>query len=422
MTELPKPGFKRLTVEDWRQFNRVDIDIHPRLTVLTGANASGKSTLLALLGRHFNWSRGYSASPVRVKAGNEWRTVGRRRAKRVLQNMPWDEIGTLTYGSGLQSSIAVPIQEDASTRVQYDLVLPQQQPVTGLFISSHRLTSGNYTHLPHIPTVFDTAETYYEQFDTELRTRWAGGWSGRAPQLAMKETLVAAAVFGSPHSEYVDFNAEAYDIWNGFQKVLRNLMPTTLGFHGLRVRAPDIIVQTATEDFILDEASGGLSAIIEVAWQIFLRSKSSPHFTVVIDEPENHLHPSLQRDFIPNLLRAFPGTQFVVATHSPFVVTAVQDSNVYVLDYNDRRSVDSRRLDYVNKAANADETLRKVLGVTSTYPAWAEARFNKIVERYMTGSMTLDRMQELRHELAEVGLSSEYPEAVIRISDGTEAE
>ena len=71
-----------LTLDDWRQFDAVSITFHPRLTVLTGANATGKSTILGILARHFNWTRAYSSAPLRVRdKGGEWVNVGRRRAR-----------------------------------------------------------------------------------------------------------------------------------------------------------------------------------------------------------------------------------------------------------------------------------------------------------------------------------------------------
>lgn len=41
--------FKRLKISDWRQFSNVDISFHPHLTVLTGANGAGKTTILTLI-------------------------------------------------------------------------------------------------------------------------------------------------------------------------------------------------------------------------------------------------------------------------------------------------------------------------------------------------------------------------------------
>lgn len=414
-------GFRHLTVSDWRQFGDVEISFHRRLTILTGANASGKSTLLGILARHLNWNRQYSSAPRRQhEKGSSWSNIGPRRMRRLIEGgSDWAQIGSLTYANNLETTISVPVSGSAA-RQGYDLFLPQQQHVDGVFLNSHRTVSGNYFHVPTIPTVFSDSEQLFEQFTEELRAQWAGSWSGRTPQVALKEALIAAAVFGGRGNESVDFNAEASAIWNGFQKTLSLILPKTMGFIRLRVRVPEVILETKTGDFVLDDASGGVSAIIEMAWQIFLRSRRHDVFTVLLDEPENHLHPSLQRELLPSLLAAFPEVQFVVATHSPFVVTATPESAVYVLDYNADRKVDSRLLDYANKSASADETLQRVLGLSSTLPIWAENRFSEIVDRHLHGSLTIEAMTALRNDLAEIGLESDFPDAVVRIVDAND--
>jgi predicted ATPase len=45
--------FKKLIISDWKQFEQIDIDFHPQLTVMTGANGSGKTTIITMLSRHF---------------------------------------------------------------------------------------------------------------------------------------------------------------------------------------------------------------------------------------------------------------------------------------------------------------------------------------------------------------------------------
>lgn len=416
--QAPTPGFRHLELVDWRQFDSVRIQFHPRLTVLTGANATGKSTLLGILARHFNWSRAFSSAPLSVKSGNEWTTVGRRRARRLIRDSQWTQVGRLAYGSGAETPVNVPTGGELQGRVQYDVYLPHQQTVSGAFLTSHRSVSGNYAAVNSIPTSIGNSEALFEQFTNELRTRWSGGWTGKSPQLALKEALMAAAVFGGQRgNDAVDFNPEAYDIWHGFHEILQVLMPPTLGFRRLRVKVPDVIVETRSGDFILDDASGGLTAIVEVAWQIFLRSRTQKAFTVLLDEPENHLHPSLQREFVPNLLNAFPRVQFVLATHSPFVVTATPESAVYALDYNEEHRVVSRELDYANKAASADQTLRRVLGMDSTMPKWAEGAFDRIVSRYMRGGMTPESLSALRAELRDEGLENEFASAVLDLTE-----
>ena len=51
-------------------------------------------------------------------------------------------------------------------------------------------------------------------------------------------------------------------------------------------------------------------------------------FTMLIDEPENHLQPSMQREFLLALTEAFPNCNFIVATHSPFIVSSAADATV----------------------------------------------------------------------------------------------
>ncbi len=62
------------------------------------------------------------------------------------------------------------------------------------------------------------------------------------------------------------------------------------------------------------------------------------HGIVLIDEIELHLHPSWQRKILSSLIHIFPNIQFIVSTHSPFVVNSVDKALVYELDSNDRNS------------------------------------------------------------------------------------
>lgn len=59
--------------------------------------------------------------------------------------------------------------------------------------------------------------------------------------------------------------------------------------------------------------------------------------TVLIDEIDMHLHPSLQSCIVKGLTNAFPNIQFILTTHAPMVMASVQsnDNNaVYYLKYS----------------------------------------------------------------------------------------
>ena len=84
---------------------------------------------------------------------------------------------------------------------------------------------------------------------------------------------------------------------------------------------------------------------------------------LLIDEIENHLHPSWQRRVIPALLKHFPGLQIFATTHSPFVVAGLKAGQVHLLkrDEEGRVTATTNTEDIVGWTA--DEILRTMMGV-----------------------------------------------------------
>ena len=64
----------------------------------------------------------------------------------------------------------------------------------------------------------------------------------------------------------------------------------------------------------------------------FERDWASKPAILLIDEIENHLHPTWQRRVIPALLEHFPGLQIFATTHSPFVVAGLKAGQVHLLN------------------------------------------------------------------------------------------
>jgi hypothetical protein len=206
-------------------------------------------------------------------------------------------------------------------------------------------------------------------------------------------------------------NDEARQIWEGFQIVLRSFLPSSLKFRELQVRDGDVLVKTETAEFPLEAVSGGLSAMLELAWQIFLRSRDSVAFTVCIDEPENHLHPELQRTIVPALLDAFPGVTFVIATHSPFVVTASPDCKIYALASDTSGIVTSRLVQDINLSGTSDDTLMSVLGLDTALPLWAETQLSQAMVA-LPPNPSVAELREFRDRLVAAGLRDQFPAAI----------
>ena len=403
--------FKSLEVEGWRQFRSVQTEFHPRATIITGANGAGKTTLLSILSQHFGW----------VPAFIGTLRIDRRGAQRYFSGIIRDvedsvggytNIGTLTYDDGAIASLQVPTEG-----AQFQVEIHGLQAVPGVYITSHRPVYA-YQMVTDIPTQVQASDQLFSQYLNNLRQFYQPGARIQSPSHRLKASLISLAMFGYGN-EVVAANDEARTTFEGFSKVLSHVLPADLDFQRIAIRMPEVILETGTGDFSLDASSGGIAALVDVAWQIYMQSRSGATFTVLMDEPENHLHPSLQRSVLPGLLAAFPQTQFIVATHNPFVVTSVRDSNVIVLEFVDGRVV-STKLEDVDRSATANKVLTDVLGVPFPVPLWVEDEVEKIVNSVRDEDLTAELLSRLRTQLNQIGLGDLFPEVVDRLlpSDG----
>lgn len=107
------------------------------------------------------------------------------------------------------------------------------------------------------------------------------------------------------------------------------------------------IIQNNREPYGFNELSEGYSAILSIVSDLILRIDKNRATTdsnyifdtegiVLIDELETHLHIELQKSILPFLIQFFPNIQFIVTTHSPFVLNSINNAVIYDLEKNIR--------------------------------------------------------------------------------------
>jgi ABC-type ATPase involved in cell division len=405
--------FKSLEIHTWRQIEQVHIKFHDRLTVLTGANGSGKTTILNIISKHFGWTIPLVSTPIRDRKSGVlryftdfWKNIISREQPTTSRHI----IGEITYENHQVASLSIPSNDQT-----FVIEIQPQHSVRGLHIPSHRPVY-TYQQVTTIPTHPITREQAFINYFSQVQNRYMGG-GGRNVNFVIKETLLALATFGYGN-EVVVANYQARELFEEFQQILRKVLPPKLGFEKLQIVMPEVLLMTKSGNFSMDGVSGGIASIIDMAWQIFMYSGDKKQFVVTLDEPENHLHPELQQTILVGLLEAFPHVQFIVATHNPFIISSVPNSSVYVLDYNSNNKVQSKYLDFVSKAGTANEILRDVLGLPFTMPIWAEQRVESIINKYMQIEINEKSLNKLRAELANIGLEKLVPDAIAKIVEG----
>ena len=81
----------------------------------------------------------------------------------------------------------------------------------------------------------------------------------------------------------------------------------------------------------LNQLGSGYEMIFSLIYSYYLSKKGNKKLIVLIDEPELHLHPKLQSDFIELLLNFSKDSQIILTTHSPlFIKQSMSNSNVQV--------------------------------------------------------------------------------------------
>ncbi|MEN8700394.1 AAA family ATPase [Bacillus infantis] len=91
----------------------------------------------------------------------------------------------------------------------------------------------------------------------------------------------------------------------------------------------------------IDKLSDGFKNLFIIIGEIFFRlhladSNNSRFFekeaVIIIDEVDCHIHPKWQVNIVPFLKKMFPRCQFIITTHSPFIVSELDEREILKLE------------------------------------------------------------------------------------------
>ena len=167
-------------------------------------------------------------------------------------------------------------------------------------------------------------------------------------------------------------------------------------------------------------SSGTQSTLL---WIYALALKMASHYSwtedweekpaiLLIDEIENHLHPTWQRRVIPSLLKHFPKLQIFATTHSPFVVAGLRAGQVHLLKRDENGVVTATTNTEDVIGWTADEILRNIMDVEEPTDQLTVDRANRLRQLREKEILTPEEESEmngLRRQVNEDLLSKGGP-------------
>ena len=160
------------------------------------------------------------------------------------------------------------------------------------------------------------------------------------------------------------------------------------------------IRQNGREPFSFNELSDGYSSVIYIVSDLILRmdknwlledkiSEYDYQGIVLIDELETHLHIELQKKIFPFLTKFFPKIQFIVTTHSPYILNSISNAKAYDLE---------RQVELDNLSGFSSDDLAEGYFEADAYSDELKNSLNRYEELCLRNDLTEDE----RAELAEI--------------------
>lgn len=383
-------NIQKLRLRDYRCFESLDIDFHPRLTVLVASNGAGKTSILDAIavafgpyvgafdeavGKHFEASD-IRMSRVRASHTNEMEYAAkgaRLEARGYVPDHPLDidgempatwrralasPAGTKTtikdaknlidYGKRMQEAVRTPGAEVVLPLIAYYGTgrLWQQKKLTESKLPRTSRTIG-YTDCLDPASSYKAFVAWFHYWNFNLKDLQFSG-QGESP---------AAAEFAA----YIQSVTQAVNTcltpagWKGLTYNFQ--LKTLVASHDEHGELPIELLSDGIRNMIGLVADIAFRAT-KLNGQLGANAALQTPGIVLIDEVDMHLHPAWQQTVLASLQAAFPRIQFIVTTHSPQVLTSVDATCI-------RRVAVSADPDTGERRAEVLPVTQQTLGVAS---------------------------------------------------------
>lgn len=198
-----------------------------------------------------------------------------------------------------------------------------------------KYNAGDFIIAYYKATRFSTVETSNTIEHIELKDRYPIQDKPGTKLVKYMVGLKATQAFAAQKKDTK--RAEEIESWfRRFEGVLKSVFEDpslTLDFDIENFRFS--IIQKNRNPFDFNTLSSGYAAVFDIINDLIMRAEKKGdniEGVVLIDEIETHLHLELQKKILPLLVQMYPRIQFIVSTHSPFILSSIDNAVIFDLE------------------------------------------------------------------------------------------
>lgn len=338
-----KVYLEKVNIKNYKAIEKIDIDLKPGINLLLGDNGAGKTSVLegiavALSGLFVNVT------------GVSTKNFVKEDVRMIIDPLG-DASTSVTYCEPISAGCSLKISAEKDfkwNRIKEELSATHTKiDDKAVCTWMKKLTNQTDSILPLIS--FQSAARAWKvrrgDFGTELQKKLDDrrcGYIGcldssmdvkSIQQWCMKQEVTA--VNKGKIREYETFK----NIISTFMKEINELDEPPEIYYSPQFG--DMAYKDSKKDMAISKLSAGYQSllwmIMDLAYRVCLLNpelcdRSQIKGIVLIDEVDMHLHPKWQWNIIKALSTTFENVQFIIATHSPIVISSAKETNLILLD------------------------------------------------------------------------------------------
>lgn len=336
--------FQKVKISNFKKIEEMELNFMPGMNLLIGDNGVGKTSILEaltiVLSIFFNGitgvaKKGISASQVRIDThvvGDASRSIRYCTPVIITSNykiVDADFSGEVSRRDQTNGSktryIGKEITEYASSLVNN----PQKQLPLLCYYSTQRL----------LPPKREDLSTGSKNKLNDRRCGYIGCLDENLDIKALKSWCLKMEMTAFQKEEKIK-EYEAFKRMVSRTMVKMSDLDTEPGIAYSR-EFEDMVYMIEGVSIPINYLSAGYQSLLwmvmDMAFRLALLNPELEDFSeatgiVMIDEIDMHLHPKWQWKVVGALKETFPGIQFIIATHSPIIISSCKDANLIAID------------------------------------------------------------------------------------------